>query len=90
MATINLQAQTPRDRLESCVNVMTELLAEFLPDIHSGVFPALLARVREQLLAEVQDKVAQDAVTAQADKLRAAATPHVDAIRAFSEGVKKP
>ncbi|MBB1651291.1 peptidylprolyl isomerase [Delftia sp. UME58] len=54
----------------------------------AGTRPYL--EVREQLLAEVQDKVAQDAVTAQADKLRAAATPHVDAIRAFSEGVKKP
>jgi GTP cyclohydrolase I len=30
---------------------MTQLLAEFLPDIHSGVFPALLGRVREQLQA---------------------------------------
>lgn len=51
VATINLQAQAPRDGLDSCVNVMTQLLAEFLPDIHSGVFPTLLGRVREQLRA---------------------------------------
>ncbi len=51
VATINLQAQAPRDGLDSCVSVMTQLLAEFLPDIHSGVFPALLGRVREQLQA---------------------------------------
>lgn len=51
VATIDLQAQMPRDRLESCVEVMTTLLAEYLPDIHAGLFPALLARVRQQLQA---------------------------------------
>jgi GTP cyclohydrolase IB len=51
VATFNLLAQMPPDRLESCINVMTELLAQYLPDIHSGMFPSLLTRVREQLQA---------------------------------------
>ena len=51
VATIDLQVQMPRDRLESCVAVMTALLAEYLPDIHTGLFLALLARVRQQLRA---------------------------------------
>jgi peptidyl-prolyl cis-trans isomerase C len=54
----------------------------------AGTKPYL--EVREQLLAEVQDKAAQDAITAEADKLRAAAKPHTEAIRSFSESVKKP
>ena len=52
VATIDLQAQMPKDRLESCVEVMTSLLAEYLPDIHTGHFPALLTRVRQQLRAD--------------------------------------
>ena len=52
VATINLLAQMPLDRLESCVSIMAGLLAQFLPDIHSGIFPALLTRVREQLQAD--------------------------------------
>jgi GTP cyclohydrolase I len=51
VATINLSAQMPQDRLESCVSVMTALLARYLPDIHAGIFPSLLAGVREQLQA---------------------------------------
>jgi GTP cyclohydrolase I len=51
VATIDLLAQMPRDRIESCVSVMTGLLARFLPDIHSGIFPDLLTQVREQLQA---------------------------------------
>lgn len=52
VATINLLAQVPRKRIESCVSVMTELLDEYLPEIHSGVFPELLAKVRGRLQAE--------------------------------------
>jgi GTP cyclohydrolase I len=51
VATINLLAHMPQDRLESCVSVMTGLLAQFLPDIHSGNFPDLLTQVRMQLQA---------------------------------------
>ena len=51
VATVNLLAHMPQDRLESCVSVMTALLAEYLPDIHAGIFPSLLTRVREQLQA---------------------------------------
>ncbi|WP_448874028.1 GTP cyclohydrolase, FolE2/MptA family [Desulfobulbus propionicus] len=52
VATINLLAQLPRERIESCVSVMTALLDEYLPDIHSGIFPELLARVRSRLQAD--------------------------------------
>lgn len=51
VATVNLLAHMPQDRLESCVSVMTALLAEFLPDIHAGLFPTLLIGVRKQLQA---------------------------------------
>jgi len=51
VATVNLRAHMPQDRLESCVSVMTSLLAQYLPDIHAGLFPTLLTRVREQLQA---------------------------------------
>ena len=51
VATIDLQALMPRDRLESCVEVMTALLAEYLPDIHTTLFLDLLAKVRQQLQA---------------------------------------
>jgi len=51
VATIDLLAQMPRDRIESCVGVMTGLLARFLPDIHAGIFPELLTQVRDQLQA---------------------------------------
>ena len=51
VATIDLQASMPRDHLESCVEVMASLLAEHLPDIHTDLFPSLLARVRQQLQA---------------------------------------
>lgn len=51
VATVNLLAHMPQDRLESCVSVMTGLLAEYLPDFHVGLFPTLLAKVREQLQA---------------------------------------
>jgi GTP cyclohydrolase I len=52
VATINLLAQVPRGRVESCVNVMTTLLGEYLPDIHSGIFPELLTKVRQRLQAD--------------------------------------
>lgn len=52
VATIELTAQVPRERVESCAAVMTELLAAYLPDIHSGVFPELLAKVRMRLQAD--------------------------------------
>jgi GTP cyclohydrolase I len=51
VATVNLRAHMPQDRLESCVGVMTALLAQYLPDIHAGLFPTLLTGVREQLQA---------------------------------------
>ncbi len=51
VATVNLQAHMPQDHLESCVSIMTALLAEYLPDINAGIFPTLLARVRQQLQA---------------------------------------
>ncbi len=52
VATVDLMARMPADRLESCVSAMTALLGEHLPDIHAGLFPALLARVRDQLHAD--------------------------------------
>ena len=52
VATVDLLARMPEDRLESCVAVMTALLAEHLPDIHAGLFPTLLARVRDRLHAD--------------------------------------
>jgi GTP cyclohydrolase IB len=52
VATVTLLAQMPQDRIASCVGVMTRLLTQFLPDIHSGNFPDLLAQVRKQLQAE--------------------------------------
>jgi GTP cyclohydrolase I len=51
VATIQLTALMPHDQLASCATIMTELLAEFLPDIHAGVFPALLDKVRCRLQA---------------------------------------
>jgi GTP cyclohydrolase IB len=52
VATIDLLAQMPKDRIESCVSAMTAVLNRFLPDIHSGIFPELLSEVRHQLQAE--------------------------------------
>jgi len=52
VAMIDLLARMPHSRLESCASVMTDLLARFLPDIHSGIFSALLHLVCEQLQAE--------------------------------------
>ena len=52
VATVTLLARMPEDRLQSCVAVMTALLAEHLPDIHAGLFPTLLARVRDRLHAD--------------------------------------
>jgi Uncharacterized conserved protein len=51
VAVIDLLARTPQDRLASCVTLMTGLLAEFLPDVNAGIFPALLSKVRQQLQA---------------------------------------
>lgn len=51
VATLTLLAQMPQDRVESCVGIMTGLLARYLPDIHTGNFPALLGQVRGQLQA---------------------------------------
>lgn len=51
VATISLLAQMPCCQLEPCISVMTELLTKFLPDIHAGIFPALLDQVRQQLQA---------------------------------------
>ncbi|WP_281172891.1 GTP cyclohydrolase I FolE2 [Desulfobulbus elongatus] len=51
VATIDLQAQVPRGRLESCVSTMAALLTRFLPDIHAGIFPELLTEVCRQLQA---------------------------------------
>lgn len=52
VASVSLQAQMPQDHIASCVGVMTRLLSQFLPDIHAGNFPDLLAQVRKQLLAK--------------------------------------
>ncbi|NLX18392.1 MAG: GTP cyclohydrolase I FolE2 [Desulfobulbus sp.] len=52
VAAISLIARMPQDQIESCVDVMTKLLTQYLPDIHTGNFPALLSQVREQLKAE--------------------------------------
>jgi GTP cyclohydrolase I len=49
VATVNLMAHMPHDRLESGVSVMTSLLAQYLPDIHAELFPTLLTGIREQL-----------------------------------------
>lgn len=51
VATVDLFARMPEDRLDSCVAVMTALLAEYLPDIHAGLFPTLLTRVCDRLHA---------------------------------------
>ena len=51
VATINLQAYMPEDRMESCVETMTALLAAYMQDIHAGLFPSLLERVNQQLQA---------------------------------------
>ncbi len=52
VAEINLLARVPRERVESCVGIMIDLLTSYLPDIHSGIFPELLANVRDRLLAD--------------------------------------
>ncbi|MGE4561286.1 MAG: GTP cyclohydrolase, FolE2/MptA family, partial [Desulfobulbus sp.] len=52
VATIHLMAQVPREDAASCVDIMSGVLTEYLPDIHSGVFPELLARIRSQLQAD--------------------------------------
>lgn len=52
VATITLLAQMPQDRIASCVGVMTRLLTQLFPEIHTGNFPNLLAQVREQLHAK--------------------------------------
>jgi Uncharacterized conserved protein len=51
VAAIDLQARVPQGRPESCAKTMAALLARFLPDIHAGVFPELLAEVCRQLQA---------------------------------------
>jgi len=51
VATIDLQAKVPQGRLKSCAGAMLTLLARFLPDIHAGIFPELLAEVCRQLQA---------------------------------------
>ena len=53
VATINLQAYMPEDRMESCVETMTVLLAAYMQDIHAGLFPSLLEQVNQQLHASV-------------------------------------
>ena len=52
VATVTLLAQMPQDRIASCVGVMTRLLSQYLPDVHAGNFPNLLAQVRKQLQAK--------------------------------------
>lgn len=54
----------------------------------AGVQP--YAEVREQLLTEVRNKAVQEAIDLEAEKLRSQGKLNADAIRAFSEGVKKP
>jgi GTP cyclohydrolase I len=51
VATINLLASMPCNRLESCVSVMTSLLSQVPPDIHVDLFPSLLTGIRDQLQA---------------------------------------
>jgi GTP cyclohydrolase IB len=51
VATIDLLASMPRNRLESCVSVMTALLAQVPPDIQIDLFPSLLTGIRDQLQA---------------------------------------
>ncbi|MFG0653307.1 peptidylprolyl isomerase [Delftia lacustris] len=53
----------------------------------AGVQP--YAEVREQLVAEVRAKAVQDAIDKEAEKLRAKGTLKPDAIKAYSESVKK-
>ena len=52
VATIHLMAQVPRERASSCVDIMRTVLTEYLPDIHSGVFPELLDKIRTLLQAD--------------------------------------
>ncbi len=52
VATMHLMAQVPREHAASCADIMHEVLTEYLPDIHSGVFPDLLAQIRDRLQAD--------------------------------------
>ncbi|MDD2462681.1 MAG: GTP cyclohydrolase I FolE2 [Desulfobulbus sp.] len=52
VATMCLMAQVPKERAASCVTIMRAVLTEYLPDIHSGVFPELLAKIRNRLQAD--------------------------------------
>nr|WP_320010267.1 GTP cyclohydrolase FolE2 [uncultured Desulfobulbus sp.] len=52
IATMSLTAQVPKERVASSVSLMHTVLSRYLPNIHSGVFPALLDEVRKQLQAD--------------------------------------
>ena len=52
VATIDLMVRVPREQTASCSNSMSAVLTEYLPDIHSGVFPELLAKIRTLLRAD--------------------------------------
>jgi GTP cyclohydrolase I len=52
VATMHLMALVPRERAASCVSIMSAVLTEYLPNIHSGIFPELLAKVRRRLQAD--------------------------------------
>ena len=52
VATIELLAQVPRERKVSSTSVMTDVLGEYLPALHSGIFPELLDKIRQRLQAD--------------------------------------
>ncbi|PIE56591.1 MAG: GTP cyclohydrolase I FolE2 [Desulfobulbus propionicus] len=52
IAELDLQADIGHDRQSSCVAVLKSILRTYRNDMHSGVFPELLARVRQALSAE--------------------------------------
>ncbi len=52
VATIELLAQVPRERTVPCMEVMTGVLGEYLPALHSGIFPELLDKIRQRLQAD--------------------------------------
>jgi len=52
VATIHLMAHVPREQAAPCSNIMRAVLNEYLPNIHSGIFPELLSKIRSRLQAE--------------------------------------
>jgi GTP cyclohydrolase I len=52
VAEISMQAAMPRKFRETCVGVFTDVLAKHQQDMHSDIFPTMLAEVQAELQAE--------------------------------------